>query len=53
MTHVGLVHGDSCRFKVKGFSTVFSIERYVLKEQLQGLQHDKLIAKEWWLFNNL
>ena len=38
VAHVGLVHRDFCKCKVKRFCLDFSIERNVPKEQLQGLQ---------------
>ena len=31
MAHVGLVHHDPCRCKVKGFRVIFSIDRNVSK----------------------
>ena len=40
VVHVGLVHRDPCRCKVKGFRAVSSIERNVSKRRhLQGMQH--------------
>ena len=39
VAHVGLVHRDPCRCKVKGFRVVSSIERNVSKRHLQGVQH--------------
>ena len=39
VVHVGLVHRDLCRCKVKGFCAVSSIERSVSKRHLQGVRH--------------
>ena len=38
VAHVGLVHRDPCRCKVKGFYAVSSIERNVSKRHLQRAQ---------------
>ena len=38
VAHVGLVHHDPCRYKVKGFRAVSSIEKSVSKRHLQGMQ---------------
>ena len=37
VAHVGLVHRDSYRCKVKGFRTISPIERNVSKRHLQGM----------------
>ena len=34
VAHVGLVHRDPCKYKVKGFCAVSSIERNISKETL-------------------
>ena len=39
MAHVEFVHRDSCRYKVKGFYAVSSIERNVSKTNLHGNLH--------------
>ena len=40
VAHVGLVHRDPCRCKVKGFHAVSSIKRNVSKEALaRGATH--------------
>ena len=40
VAHVGLVHRDPCKCKVKGFPVVSSIERNVSKTRhLQGVRH--------------
>ena len=40
VAHVGLVHHDPCKCKVKGFRAVSSIERNVSKRRhLQGVRH--------------
>ena len=40
VAHVGLVHRDPCKCKVKGFRAVSSIERNVSKRRhLQGVRH--------------
>ena len=39
VAHVGLVHGDPCKCKVKGFRAVLYIERNVPKRRhLQGVR---------------
>ena len=39
MAHVGLVHRDPCKCKIKGFRAVSSIERNVSKRRhLQGVR---------------
>ena len=40
VAHVGLVHCDPCKCKVKGFRAVSSIERNVSnRRHLQGVRH--------------
>ena len=40
VAHVGLVHRDPCKCKVKGFRAVSSIERNVSnRRHLQGVRH--------------
>ena len=39
VAHIGSVHRDPCRCKIKGFRAVSSIERNVSKKHLQGLRH--------------
>ena len=40
VAHVGLVHCDPCKCKVKGFCAVSSIERNVSnRRHLQGVRH--------------
>ena len=39
VAHVGLVHRDPCRCKVKGFCVVSSIERNVSMRHLQEVRH--------------
>ena len=39
VTHVGLVHHNPCKCKVKGFRVVSSIERNVSMKHLQGVLH--------------
>ena len=36
--HVGLVHCDPCRFKIKGFHVVFSIEKNASIRNLQEMR---------------
>ena len=38
VAHDGLVHRDPCKYKVKSFRIVSSIERNVLKVHLQGMR---------------
>ena len=45
VVHVGLAHHDPCECKVKGFRAVSSIERDVLKRQLQGVQQAHSLAR--------
>ena len=42
VAHVGLVHCDPCKCKVKGFRAVSSIERNVSnRRHLQGVRQDR------------
>ena len=38
VAHVGLVHCDPCKYKVKGFRAVSSIVRNVSNRRLQGVR---------------
>ena len=53
VAHVGLVHCDPCKCKVKGFRAVSSIERNVSnRRHLQGVRQSRSFASyiEIWQF---